>query len=168
MRTELYFIKAPWSGRLAIVPRPRGGDWLEEDVRAWRRAGIDMVVSLLTEEESDEFELAQESQLSQAAGMKFVSFPTPDRGVPDSSALFFALVRALEHDLAEGKTVTVHCRQGIGRSALVAASLLVLTGLETDAAFERVSAARGCPVPETEEQRHFVLAFARQPAASRA
>jgi hypothetical protein len=47
MRTELYWVEGPWSGRLAIMPRPRGGDWLEEEIQSWRRSGIDVVVSLL-------------------------------------------------------------------------------------------------------------------------
>jgi hypothetical protein len=35
MRPLIYWINTPWPGRLAIVPRPRGGDWLEEEVGAW-------------------------------------------------------------------------------------------------------------------------------------
>jgi hypothetical protein len=57
MRTELYRIEGPWPGRLAIVPRPRGGDWLEDEIASWRRGGIDMVVSTLTEQESVELDL---------------------------------------------------------------------------------------------------------------
>ncbi|MGH9843461.1 MAG: hypothetical protein ACREEM_32385 [Blastocatellia bacterium] len=32
MRSELYWING---GRIAIVPRPRGDDWLEDKVAAW-------------------------------------------------------------------------------------------------------------------------------------
>ena len=55
MRTELFWIDGPWPGRLAIMPRPRGGDWLEEEIQSWRRSGVDLVVSLLTLEERNEF-----------------------------------------------------------------------------------------------------------------
>ena len=48
MRTEVYWIKGPWQGGLAILPRPRGGDWLNDKVRAWRQSGLYRVVSLLT------------------------------------------------------------------------------------------------------------------------
>src|SRR3954470_4439263 len=74
MRTELYWIEGPWRGRLAIMPRPRGGDWLEDEVQSWRRAGIDMIVSLLTREEQLELCLPQEAALCQANGIEFVSF----------------------------------------------------------------------------------------------
>ncbi len=51
MRTNLYWIDGPWLGRLAISPRPRGNDWLEDEVRGWKQAGVDVVMSLLTEDE---------------------------------------------------------------------------------------------------------------------
>lgn len=33
--------------QLAIVPRPRGDDWLDDEMVALREAGIDVVVSML-------------------------------------------------------------------------------------------------------------------------
>ena len=51
MKAELSIVDGPWPGRLAIVPRPRGGDWLEDEVRAWREAGVDIVVSALEADE---------------------------------------------------------------------------------------------------------------------
>ncbi|MFQ5858481.1 MAG: hypothetical protein ACE5LU_23020 [Anaerolineae bacterium] len=71
-------------------------------------------------------------------------------------------MRQLDDALAEGKHVAVHCRQGIGRSTLIAACLLVLAGVDPETAFQRVSAARGCAVPETSEQREWVIKFARE------
>ncbi|MDP2708210.1 MAG: hypothetical protein Q8O70_12020, partial [Burkholderiales bacterium] len=64
--------------------------------------------------------------------------------------------------LAEGKNLAIHCRQGIGRSALLAACLLIMTGVDPDTAFQRLSAARGCAVPETAEQREWVRKFAQE------
>jgi hypothetical protein len=32
MRAQLYWIEGPWAGHFAIVPRPRGGDWLEDEI----------------------------------------------------------------------------------------------------------------------------------------
>ena len=43
-----YQIEGPWRGQLAIVPRPRGEDWLRDEARAWKDEGFDVVVSLLT------------------------------------------------------------------------------------------------------------------------
>jgi len=35
-----FWIPTETSGRLAILARPRGGDWLPDEVAVWKRAGI--------------------------------------------------------------------------------------------------------------------------------
>lgn len=162
MKPEIYWIGGPWRGRLAIVGRPRGNDWLEDEVLAWKAVGIDSVVSLLTPNEESELGLEAEGRLAKASGITYVSFPVPDRSVPPDLAGSVQLIRQIERWLTEGKDVAVHCRQGIGRSALVAACLLVSAGLQTDAAFARLGKTRGCAVPETAEQREWVMQFSRE------
>jgi protein-tyrosine phosphatase len=161
-----YLIEGPWPGRLAIVARPRGSDWLEDEVHAWKEMGFDVVVSLLTRDELDELGLAAEADLSRAQGLQFCEFPIPDLGVPKSSAATRELLDNLRADLDVGKRIAIHCRQGIGRSGLIAAGVLVVSGVEPELAIRQVSAARGLPVPETPEQREWVLELARDSAAS--
>ena len=108
MRTELYWIAGPWPGRLAIMPRRRGGDWLEDEIQSWRRSGVDVVVSLLTREEQMELNLPDEAALCRANGIEFVSFPIVDRGVPSSSEAFSEQVIKLAEQLANGKNIAVH------------------------------------------------------------
>jgi protein-tyrosine phosphatase len=158
MKAHVYWIDGPWPGRLAIVPRPRGGDWLEDEVQAWQQAGLDRVVSLLTPDEVADLDLSKEAAWCQTHDMQFMSFPIPDRGVPASRHAALALVQQLEQALAVGERIAVHCRQGIGRSALLAACVLVAAGEEPDMAFQHISAARGCTVPETVEQQEWVKA----------
>lgn len=82
MKPEIHWIPGPWPGRLGILLRPRGGDWLSDEVRMWREAT--------------------------------------------------GLAARLDRALTEGQNVAVHCRQGVGRSALIAA--LVLAGDADDLA----------------------------------
>jgi len=161
MQKENYWIEGPWPGRLAIAPRPRGGDWLEDEVRSWRKTGLDIVVSLLTSDEVTDLDLTHEAEYCQANGIQFITFPIIDRGVPILRNITFDFVRKLDKSLADGNTIVIHCRQGIGRSALIAACLLVLSGLDPEHAFQSVSTARGSTVPETTEQREWVLTFSR-------
>src|ERR1700688_830549 len=84
VRNEVYWIKSPTMGRLAIMPRPRGGDWLDDEVASLRAAGVDVVLSLLTPGEVAELDLAEEQALCEAQGMQFLSFPILDRSVPSS------------------------------------------------------------------------------------
>lgn len=165
---EVYWVPGPWRGRLGIVPRPRGGDWLADEVRSWRAAGLDVVTSLLTAGELAELELQKEAALSRAEGLEFHSFPIPDLGVPQSRMDFARLVSELERRLKSGKNIAVHCRQGIGRSSLVAASLLVSAGETPIGAFRRIEEARGRPVPETKEQLEWVSQMASEAPAAKA
>jgi protein-tyrosine phosphatase len=161
MKPSLYWVAGPWPGRLAIMPRPRGGDWLEDEADAWRQEGVQAVVSLLTCDEVTDLDLGQEAACCRDRGIDFISFPVVDRDVPPSRKSTWELVQELGKMLAEGKTVAVHCRQGIGRAALVAASLLIAAGPAPESAIERLTTARGCPVPETAAQREWVTAFVR-------
>src|SRR5947209_7311877 len=125
MKPDLFWIPGPWRGRLAIAARPRGGDWLEDEATGWRRAGIDIVVSLLENDEADQFDLLDERKAAEKNGVDFVSFPIPDRGVPASTRDAVSLVCNIAAALEQGKNVAVHCRQGIGRSGLIAAGVLM-------------------------------------------
>lgn len=158
--TTFYSIGGPWKGQLAIVPRPRGGDWLEDDLRALRENGLDVIVSLLTPGEAKELDLDQEGRLAQAAGLQFLQFPITDYGVPPSVESTLALIERLEAVLTSGKNVGIHCRQGIGRSTTIAASLLVRGGIDPVEALGRVGKARGRSVPDTPEQSEWVRSFA--------
>src|SRR5687767_8127230 len=131
---RLYWIEEKYPGRIAILPRPRGGEWLADEVRAWKRSGIEVVVSLLTADEVTDLDLLSEADLCREFGIEFVSYPISDRGVPGSVSATKAMVALLAGRLADGRTVGVHCRQGIGRSALVVAAVLTSTGLDSDSA----------------------------------
>ncbi len=171
MRAELYWIDGPWRGRLAILPRPRGGEWLPDEIDDWKAAGLQVILSLLTSEEMAELDLQRESQLCQAAGLEYLSFPIPDRDIPASTRTTSQIAQAIGQRLAAGQNVGLHCRAGIGRSAVMAAVLLAMSGLDVESAFNRISAARRCPVPDPAEQRNWVAEFARKhalPAASTA
>jgi protein-tyrosine phosphatase len=160
MRKELYWIDGPWPGKLAMAARPRGGDWLKDDVVGWKRARIDAVLSLLTPEEEIDLDLQNEASEAKIQGMEFASFPIPDRQVPRSETKWAEVLDKVTRTLLDGKNVLVHCRQGIGRSGLVAACLLVKNGMSPGAAVESVSAARGLSVPETVEQRDWIDHYA--------
>jgi hypothetical protein len=160
MFTELYWVEGPWPGRLAISARPRGGDWLEEEIRVWREAGVDLVVSLLMPDESDDLGLQQEGEVCRKNGLEYLSLPIIDRSVPALDSNTIDLFERIESALEQGKKISVHCRQGIGRAGLVATSLLVARGVTTDVAVERVGSSRHVTVPETPEQRAWIDTFA--------
>jgi predicted protein tyrosine phosphatase len=159
MAAKVFWITGPWRGRLGIVPRPRGAEWLDDDTRAWRDTGIDIVISLLEPHEEAELALTGESASSTASGIDFRPFPIPDRGVPNSREAVMLLVDQIAHALHAGKSVALHCRQGIGRSAMIAAAALISSGEDAETAIRTVRQSRGLAVPETPEQRRWIADF---------
>jgi protein-tyrosine phosphatase len=168
MRAELYRIERVDPGALSIMARPRGGDWLAEEIQAWQEAGVDVIVSLLTPTEQTELGLDEEAWLCAQHQLAFWPFPIPDRALPSENAEADRLVEEIVAALYAGKHVAVHCRMGIGRSAMLAAAALVTLGDTVQQAFDRIETARGLPVPDTQEQRRWVQQYAarRQGAES--
>jgi protein-tyrosine phosphatase len=160
MSTKLYWINGPWPGKLAIAARPRGGDWLEDEMRGWQDAGIGTVLSLLTAEEEQDLDLSKEAQIARDAGLRFASLPILDRQVPSSPSEVAPILGELDTKLASGKNAVIHCRQGVGRSGMIAACLLVLRGIDPDAAVRELEKVRRTAVPETVEQRRWIDLFA--------
>ena len=160
-KPNIYWIPGPWAGKLAILGRPRGGDWLSDEVDGWRDAGIEVVVSLLSADEVFELVLTDEMRLVETSGMRFMSFPIEDYDVPSSQRALRELVNKLGDLLDEGRNVGIHCRAGIGRSSVVTACVLVNHGEDTDISFQTISIARGAAVPDTPAQREWVGEFAR-------
>lgn len=147
-------------GRLAVMPHPRGDDALPDEVAVLQRAGVEVVVSLLELDEAASLGLAAEGEACRAAGLQFVAFPIPDRSVPSSMEETAELVDRLKQEVERGRSVAFHCWAGIGRSSLMAASLLAAWGMDPAQAFDHIGKARRYEVPDTAVQWRWVQAFA--------
>ncbi len=156
----MYWIDNLDFGRLGLMPRPRGGDWLEDEISSLKQLEVDAVVSLLEAHEIADLDIAAEQLLCEAQDIQFLSFPIVDRNIPVSPPEFSHFAEKVASLLGNHKSVVVHCRQGVGRAGLLATCVLILNGISAEEALAKVSQARGCVVPETEEQKAFVLKFA--------
>ena len=157
----MYWIETPrqMTGHLAILARPLGGDRLQEELADWAKAGVGVVVSLLTDDEVAELDLRDEQPECTESRIEFHRFPIDDRGVPASHREMYVLVEQMHDRLMDGQSIGIHCRAGIGRSVLVAACVLCRMGLNADSAFSLIKQARGVDLPDTPEQRQWVKAF---------
>ncbi|WP_395651390.1 protein-tyrosine phosphatase family protein [Brevundimonas sp.] len=153
MASDLYWINTSTTLRLAIMARPRSGDWMEDEVDNWKREGVGVVISLLEPDEIEDLGLEGEAALCASRSIQFVSYPIPDRGVPSNKV---TAVQLADQIRSSGKATAIHCRAGIGRSALIAALVLRLDGLDGEAAFNLISKARGTSVPDTATQREWI------------
>src|SRR5882757_644217 len=111
--SRLHWIEIPAAGRIAICARPRADDWLETEIGEWKASGLDMVVSLLERDEVSELGLQREAELCRASGIEFLSFPIPDRGVPENGPDVLQIASSIASGIACGRAVAIHCRAGI-------------------------------------------------------
>jgi protein-tyrosine phosphatase len=153
---EFFWIDKTPVGRLATATRPRGEDWLSADVAELARVPVGMLVSMLTATENAELGLVAEAASVRAAGVDFLNIPIEDRGLPERAGPFVDGVRAAAAALRAGKAVAVHCRMGVGRSSMFAASTLIRVGLEPEVAWTSIARVRGRPVPDVANQREWV------------
>ena len=122
-----------------------------------------MVLSLLTSEEDQDLNLENEAVTCEKNAIRLYRLPIMDRSIPRSVREVEGIIDKVRRDLDRGLNVNIHCRQGIGRAAMIAAALLIEKGILPDQAIERIAKARGVPVPETHHQRAWIDQFAASP-----
>ena len=156
---EIFWIKGEQSERLAIVPCPGGLGRLKDELLALKQGGIETLVSLLDKDEAAWLGLSKEGQMAEEVGLRFLSHPILDRHTPPSTGAFRKFVAGLADRLRAGDQIGVHCRGSIGRATVTAACTLIHLGWKPDAALAAIEEARGYPVPDTEQQKRWILSY---------
>ena len=156
---DLVDAEVPEAGdqQLGLMARPRGNDWLADEIRGLQMRGVHTLVCLLERSELYELGLAEEAQTCEDQGIQFVYYPIEDISTPKDERSFLKLIQDLEERIGRSEKVVIHCRMGIGRSSVVAAAVLIRKGFPKEAVFDHISAARELSVPDTEEQREWVM-----------
>jgi protein-tyrosine phosphatase len=160
---NVFWIQGEPHANLAVVMMPRPEDWLEEDLRRYAQSGIGLIVSLLEPREAAWLGVGNEETMAYQVGIEFLNYPIPDVHVPSDLASFRAFVSELADRLRAGRSIGVHCRGSIGRSTVTAACTLIHLGWEPGAAIEAIRQARGCDVPDTVEQRKWIMNYEAEP-----
>jgi len=156
---DLFEVPFTTPGRLAIALRPRGDDWLDDELQDLAGRGWSVLVSMLTDDENRELGLVDEAAAARRCGIELHRLATADRQ-PLSASAAAALVTVLLAHLEQGRSVAVHCRQGIGRSSSLVGAVLVTAGATATDAWTTLTTARGRRVPDTDEQAAWLDAFA--------
>jgi hypothetical protein len=156
---EIFAVEGPWPGRLAVCSRPRSGWFLDDDIRALRTAGFDILVSALVADETAKLDLLGVPEVCLAHGIEFVQFPVGNLMVPPIDAAL-PVLEGWRQSLVDGRGLAVHCWGSVGRSPTLAAALLALGGISPEESWRRIEEARGRDVPDTLEQRRWVAEIA--------
>lgn len=133
---------------------------LDTDLDSLKAWGASAVVSLI---ELNEFKLLDVGALGKgvrARSMSWYHLPIRDGSIPDTKfeSRWQTVSCQLLERLRRGKSIVVHCRGGLGRAGLVAARLMIGTGVPAEEAIRAVRAARPGAI-ETQEQEDYVLSL---------
>lgn len=159
MACTIHIIETIGDAKLGIMARPRGGDWLEDELASISQHDFDVVVSLLETEEAEDLELTDEAAACCRLGLEFVDIPIPDRSTPALDSSVMTAISSLASRWGSGKSIVIHCRMAYGRAPMIAACILISRGASAGDAIAKVAAARGVPVPETAEQREWIARY---------
>ena len=77
--------------------------------------------------------------------------------VPNDVSAFIDLALNLSQEIQSSEWVHIHCRAGIGRSGVMASTILYFLGYEPREAMEWISCSRKLEIPDTDEQKMFIL-----------
>ncbi|MFT4523324.1 MAG: protein-tyrosine phosphatase, partial [Bacteroidia bacterium] len=76
--------------------------------------------------------------------------------LPKDLNSYLDLITEINSKLENGENVIIHCRMGIGRTGITAASVMIKNGWKTEQAFKLLSELRTLEMPDTKEQIEFV------------
>ena len=134
-------------------------------LRRFLEAGITCFIDLTEPDESLAYDRLLPPETAAGRPIEYLRQPIPDHGVPADRATMDRILAMLDDALATGHCVYLHCRAGIGRSAMVAGCWLAERNPGGGAAaltelgdyWLQCRQSRSWPqVPETSEQEEFV------------
>ena len=117
---------------------------LTDSLKQLKKAGAKAVLSLMLAEEMEKFGVADISEKCKELGLEWFHLPIEDDHAPEEA---FSVAwdknrnRILEL-LEQQGAVAIHCRGGTGRTGLIAAQLLIETGMPLKEAVEAVQTCK--------------------------
>jgi protein-tyrosine phosphatase len=129
-------------GRLLLHSMPGRFETID---KTWKHVKDEAVVAIVCLVES--YEIRHKS-VAYAEALELGTVPCPvvafeirEGGVPEDRNAFWELAREIATRLASGETVLIHCAGGVGRTAMLAISVLLALGEPIEMAESTVSQA---------------------------
>lgn len=133
------------AGSLIFTPCPGTRETtLEEALLALKQAGASGVITLMPDSELSANGAEQIAQRCQALDLAWYHLPVADEQVPleDFGQGWKASRPAILEHLRAGRSLAIHCKGGSGRTGLIAARILIETGIPRTQAITLVQALR--------------------------
>lgn len=163
-------------GRLLVGAHPgsRSRAQAMDRLRRFLEAGVTCFLDLTESTESPGYEMLLPFETPTGRRVEYLREPIVDHGVPANRETMARIIAMLDAALESGHIVYLHCRAGIGRSAMTAGCWLAERRGSGDAALleladlwqQAAQSSRWPRVPETQEQVEFVRTWTAGDIAS--
>jgi len=119
-------------------------DRIENDLQCISSWGAKIIVTLLEMREITQLGVAALPGSILARNIHWLHLPLGNNVLPaeEFEEKWRSARVMLLHSLQQGERILIHCKEGVGRSALVAARLLIEAGIDADCAISAVRKAR--------------------------
>lgn len=123
------------------------------EIKTW---GASALVSLVEDYEFEVLAVPEFAEKIRASGIEWHHLPLMNRDVPDArfEERWITSGRVLRQRLQTGERIVLHCKNGLGRTGMIAARLLVELGEYPEAAIRRVRSARPGAIETVQQKRH--------------
>jgi ADP-ribosylglycohydrolase len=158
-------------GRMLVgaYPGSRSRAQAMERLRRLLESGVTCFIDLTEPDEIASYEALLPFETPDGRRVEHLREPIVDHGVPASRETMARILAMIDGALDSGHTVYLHCRAGIGRSAMAAGCWLAERSGDGGQALRELAACwpqaaqsrHWLRVPETDEQVRFVLDWAR-------
>jgi len=117
---------------------------LNTSLTTLKDAGVEAVLTFMTQSELDKNGLSNIGQSIKGKGMSWFHLPIVDEHAPETPFLeaWETAGPAIHRLIEQGKTIALHCKGGSGRTGLVAAQLLLERGEEMKPLMARIKCLR--------------------------
>lgn len=137
------------------------GTWardLDKDLKVINAWGSQTLVSLMEAHEFEELGVPEFFETMSKSSVRWYHLPIPDLQTPTRQfeELWSGIGPILHEQLANGQSIVIHCRGGLGRTGVLAARILVEAGANPIEAVATVRAGREHSI-ETYAQENYVL-----------
>ncbi|MBV5319005.1 MAG: dual specificity protein phosphatase family protein [Desulfobulbaceae bacterium] len=146
-------------GKLLAGEYPRNIDEASspQKLKALIQAGVTAFIDL-----TEDHELSPYSEMIES--VSYQRFPVKDRTIPTSIEKTTAILDAIDHHIAQGEIVYVHCWGGVGRTGTIIGCWLSRHGSSGKAAYDQLQELwKACPKsvyrisPESDEQKEYLM-----------
>jgi ADP-ribosyl-[dinitrogen reductase] hydrolase len=117
---------------------------LEADVKTISTWGATVLVTLMEEVELHILQITNLPEKLAEYGIRWIHLPIRNRSLPttDFEMVWSVVGEELRSILRKGGRIVIHCQEGVGRTGLIAARLLIEMGVKKDDAISIVRNAR--------------------------